>query len=128
MNLCHHSSIEEIRIATNNFDELFVIGIGGEGFSELRDRGKLICTDERTAALVVEMLRCGGLREAESDGGDGEGESDRLPRNPSLRVLKKKTSRRRWSSVVAGEACGDTVVCVGDGHGKSVMFEKEGWR
>ncbi|XP_028755932.1 receptor-like protein kinase FERONIA [Neltuma alba] len=29
--LCHHSPIVEIRAATNNFDELFLIGVGGFG-------------------------------------------------------------------------------------------------
>ncbi|XP_027348906.1 receptor-like protein kinase FERONIA [Abrus precatorius] len=30
-NLCRHFSIAEIRAATNNFDELFVVGVGGFG-------------------------------------------------------------------------------------------------
>ena len=30
-NLCHHFSIEEIRASTNNFDEDFVVGVGGFG-------------------------------------------------------------------------------------------------
>ncbi|KAH1156363.1 hypothetical protein GLYMA_18G271100v4 [Glycine max] len=30
-NLCRHFSIEEIRAATNNFDELFIVGTGGFG-------------------------------------------------------------------------------------------------